>query len=168
MFRKGDPRPVNSGRKKGTVNKLTQTATEIMNRLGHDPIENMVLIAKANVPCAVCHGRGKTKYQPALGEDRLLDRTCQSCYGSGKEKISPELRGRMNAELAKYRYPTLRQIEHTGTALENRPAVQIMFVEGPKPVPSVNIHSLESPAAAAEDTKVFSPVNKTIIPTFTK
>ena len=59
------------------------------------------------------YGAGETKYQPAHGHDKLLERTCESCYGSGKEKISPELKARMYAELAQYVRPKRKAIEHT-------------------------------------------------------
>jgi DnaJ-class molecular chaperone len=85
-----------------------------MARLNCDPIEGMAKIAAGDVPCGTCHGKGKTKYQAAKGEAKLLERTCESCYGSGKEKISPELKGRMYEQLAKYKHPQLKAIEHSG------------------------------------------------------
>lgn len=161
-FEKGHAKLPGAGRKKGTPNVLTRTATEIMARLGHDPIEGMVLIAMGEVPCSVCHGKRKTKYQPANGEDKLLERTCQSCYGSGKEKISPELKGKMEAELAKYRYPTLRQIEHTGNTPNERRDVQIIFIEAPK---GMNMRvDQSSPSAAVSAAK---PQAAAVVPVFT-
>ena len=74
-FEKGKPRPPNSGRKKGVVNRTTVAA--ILDELGCDPIEGMARLA--------------------------MD-----------VKTRPELRGRMFAELAKYRWPQLRAVEHTG------------------------------------------------------
>lgn len=74
-FEKGKPRPANSGRKKGVINRATVAA--ILDDLGCDPIQGMARLAMDT-------------------------------------KTRPELRGRMFAELAKYRWPQLRAIEHTG------------------------------------------------------
>lgn len=82
-----------------------------MERLGLDPVESMIRIVLDDVPCSTCRGEGKTRYQPALGKEKLLERTCESCYGSGKEKISPELKGKMAAELAQYKYPKRKAID---------------------------------------------------------
>ena len=112
-FTKGSSKPPNSGRKQGTPNRRNLEVQELLARLDCDPIEGMVLIAQGKVPCGVCMGAGKTKYQPAHGHDKLLERTCESCYGSGKEKISPELKGRMLAEIAHYHRPKRKAIEHT-------------------------------------------------------
>jgi len=102
------------GRTKGTPNKLTKEAIEILERLGCNPIEGMAKIAAGDIPCRVCRGKGKTLYQPARGKE-LAERTCESCYGSGKEIITPELSGKMYAELANYIYPKRRAIEHSGS-----------------------------------------------------
>lgn len=110
MFTKGQAKI--GGRTPG-IRKIEQTAAEICSGMQHSPILGMIKIARGDVPCAVCHGAGKTKFQPLNG-DEPGERTCQSCWGSGKEAISPELRGKMEAELAKYVHPQLRSIEHSG------------------------------------------------------
>ncbi len=102
------------GRKKGTLNRLNSEANQRLAELDCDPIEGMVKIALGEVPCSVCRGKGRTKYQPAKGKDKLAERTCESCYGSGKEIISPELKGKMFAELAQYVAPKRKAVEHTG------------------------------------------------------
>ncbi|MBZ5607253.1 MAG: hypothetical protein LAP38_03275 [Acidobacteriia bacterium] len=102
------------GRAKGTPNKLTREAIEILERLGCNPIEGMARIAQGDVPCRVCRGKGKTLYQPARGKE-LAERTCESCYGRGLEIITPELSGKMYAELAQYIFPKRKAIEHTVT-----------------------------------------------------
>jgi hypothetical protein len=94
------------------MNKRTQEAQAIMERLGLDPLEGMIKIVLDDVPCLTCRGAGTTKYQPANGKDKLLERTCKSCDGSGKEKISPELKGKMLTELAQYKYPKRKAIDH--------------------------------------------------------
>ena len=100
------------GRGKGAMNKRTQEAQAIMERLGLDPLEGMIKIVLDDVPCSTCRGVGTTKYQPAKDKEKLLERTCESCYGSGKEKISPELKGKMLTELAQYKYPKRKAIDH--------------------------------------------------------
>lgn len=103
------------GRQKGTPNRKTREVQEILASVRCDPIRGMAKIAAGDVPCAVCLGKGKTKYQPARGKDKLLDRTCQSCYGRGKEIISPDLKLKAFAELAQYEYPKRKAIEVSGT-----------------------------------------------------
>lgn len=103
------------GRKKGTPNKSTQDVVQRLEALGCDVIKGMALIAMGNVVCGVCHGKGKTQYQPARGKEKFIPRTCESCYGSGKERISPELRGKMYSDLAQYSFPKRKAIEITGS-----------------------------------------------------
>jgi hypothetical protein len=54
--------------------------TGTIDRLGVDPIEAMILIAKGDVPCRACQGKGRTRYQAAKGEDKTVspngDRDC--------------------------------------------------------------------------------------------
>lgn len=45
-FKKGEPRPKNAGRKKGTPNKKTQDVTDKLEAMGCDPIEGMAKIAE--------------------------------------------------------------------------------------------------------------------------
>ena len=59
--------PKTGGRVKGAPNRSTLEVQELLARLDCDPIEGMVLIAQGKVPCGVCMGAGKTKYQPAHG-----------------------------------------------------------------------------------------------------
>lgn len=127
-----------SGRKPGTPNKATRSVQEILDRLSHNPIEGMALIAQNKVSCGVCRREGRTRYplvaprdtcdcmeatgrpQPncwkcdGTGKQTLNDRVCQSCYGTLWEAVSPELRGKMESELAKYVYPQRKAVEHSG------------------------------------------------------
>jgi hypothetical protein len=89
-------------------------ANEILARMEFDPIEFMIEIAQGKLPCGACHGAGVTKFQPARGQQKLAERTCESCYGSGKERVTPDLRGRMAEQVARYAYPTYKQIDHNG------------------------------------------------------
>lgn len=163
------------GRPKGSRNKRSEQAVDILKRLKCDPIEGLAHIALDDVFCSVCRGKGKTKFQPAarkatakcqtcMGSGyRLVDgapqstsvnvlcpncngtgwlseateqksgeRTCQSCWGSKLEKISPELKHAAYKELAKYTYPQLKQIEHSGPGGEEIPMRHIIvFGKGP-------------------------------------
>lgn len=140
------------GRQKGTPNKTNSAAADILERLKCDPIVGMARIAENKVPCAVCRGECRTRYAIPANKQKVCDecagkkedplkpciwcsgtkkrsiglRTCQSCYGTTWEAISPELRGKMFAELAKYRHAQLRAIEHR--APDGGPvAVRVMF-----------------------------------------
>lgn len=101
------------GRAKGTPNKLTQEARELLASLNCDPIEGMALIAMGQMACRTCAGEKRTRYKTKKGD--IATRVCESCYGSGREIISPELSGKMYSELAKYVYPQRKalDIEHT-------------------------------------------------------
>lgn len=101
------------GRKKGVPNKHTRDLQELLDKMGHDPKEAMILIAKGDMPCNTCRGKGKTKYKIS-GTDRIADRLCESCFGSLMEKLSPALIYNANAELLNYLLPKRKAIEHTG------------------------------------------------------
>ena len=114
-----DSKPVNrgnagKGRPKGSKNRNLSEVSEILARLNCNPFEGMAFIAEGDVPCGVCKGKGRTKFQPHQGSDDPGERICQSCWGSKKEKISPQLRGEMYKALAKYVKPELKAIEVTG------------------------------------------------------
>src|SRR5215469_2800753 len=72
---------------------------------------SQVRIAENDLPCGVCRGTGKTKYQPKREQKEYLERVCESCYGSGMENCSPELRGKMYSELAQYIAPKRKAVE---------------------------------------------------------
>ncbi len=128
------------GRQKGTPNAATRTVEEILDRLGCDPFEGMALIAMNLVPCGECRGKGHKRYklpeilqnQPCpclkgkkadpkcwmcsgLGIQLASERVCQSCWNDLMERCAPELRGKMYAELAQYKAPKRKAIEHSGT-----------------------------------------------------
>lgn len=100
------------GRLKGSVNKSTAYRRS-SNDPDFDPFAIMRALARGELKCRVCHGVGKTKFQPRHGR-ALIVRVCESCWGAGKEQIAPELSGKMASELAQYQAPKLRAIEHTG------------------------------------------------------
>jgi DnaJ-class molecular chaperone len=66
------------GRQKGAVNKRTATVENLLSRF-EDPLIGMARIANGDVPCGVCHGKGKTKFQPAHRKKLA----CSDCGGSG-------------------------------------------------------------------------------------
>lgn len=43
-FKKGDPKPANSGRKKGAPNRATKTARQIMDAAGFNPIRRAMTL----------------------------------------------------------------------------------------------------------------------------
>lgn len=117
----------------------------LMQRLKCDPIKGMALIALNQVPCGLCRGKLRTRYKLPEGShaagcdpekctcEGIAERTCLSCYGSGWEAISPDLRGKMFAELAKYKHPQLKQVEHTGEGAPGGQRTQINIVFGIPP-----------------------------------
>jgi len=102
------------GRKPGSVNKLTKMVRAVLDPLidkSHLLVEQVL---DGKLPCGVCRGKGKTKYQPAKGENRLLERTCQSCYGSGFERLSPGERLRAALEIMEYGHAKRKAVEIAG------------------------------------------------------
>ncbi|HXA67387.1 MAG TPA: hypothetical protein VNV82_19675 [Bryobacteraceae bacterium] len=78
-----------------------RTAAEIMDAIGIDPLAEMERLANGEMPCGICGGAGKTRYQKPV-KGRPKERMCENCQGSGKETVSPALRDEMRAELKKY------------------------------------------------------------------
>lgn len=134
---KGGSRP-GSGRKPGIPNKATKEASEIMERLGCDPISNLAAIAERKVPCGTCIDEdrkptGSTKYVLPQGQhsrkcnitraiakdlrctcDGIGERTCLSCFGTLWERIPTDTMLKASAELAQYKHPKRKAIEHSG------------------------------------------------------
>ncbi len=102
-----------AGRKPGISNRLTQEWREGLSPLISKATTTAQQILDLTLPCSVCRGVGKTKFQPSKGA-RPGIRPCMSCWGSGKEKITPELRARIAIELLNYGHPKLQAVEHTG------------------------------------------------------
>ncbi len=100
------------GRKSGTLNHADQPIAERLRAMGCNPFQVLADLAAGDLPCGVCRGEGKTRYQAK--SDRLHERKCESCYGSGKERISPSERARAASELAQYLEPKRKAIELTG------------------------------------------------------
>lgn len=128
------------GRQKGSVNKSTQEAHEIMARLGCDPIANLSHIAERKVSCGTCIDKdrkptGTTKYILSAGShaancaitqakltqgllrctcEGIGERTCQSCFGTLWERIPTETMLKASAELAQYKHAKRKALEVTG------------------------------------------------------
>jgi hypothetical protein len=111
-FQKGNSH--GQGRKKGVPNRKPQRLSEIADRLGYTIGEALVMAAANKMPCGTCGGTGKTRFQPAKGEDRTGSRVCQSCWGSKMERISAKERAWADAEACSMIYPRLKAVELTG------------------------------------------------------
>lgn len=144
------------GRPKGSLNRKTEDIREKLKRCDADPIIGMAQIAKNNLPCGVCSGEGKTRYNLPEEQQHECDqckpgakrakclwcsgtgiktigvRTCQSCYGTLFEACSPDLRGRMFAELAQYVESKRKAIEVSNPDGTLTPRVEIVYVEAPR------------------------------------
>ena len=123
---KGGKRP-GAGRPKGAQSFVKRTVAETCERLGCDPFEGMAIIAINQLPCGVCRGKGKTPYKLPNGGVGM--RTCESCYGTLFESCSPELRGKMNAELAQYIHAKKKAIEVSNPDGTLRPSWEVVILE---------------------------------------
>ena len=145
-----------------------------MHRLGCDPITGMCLIAMNQIECGTCRGKLHTKYALPAGEHTaectrspcscqgIGTRICESCYGTGMEKISPDLRGRMFAELAKYKHPQFKQIEdRSSESPAERQTIEIVLVRPPKrinpPAPSVPVDASNADSSISQDSQDAHP-----------
>ncbi len=116
------------GRVKGQPNKLTRSLRERIEAA--DPADYLIRTMRNDVPCVVCKGKGKTKFQPKGDAAFPGERTCQSCWGSGKERITPAASADAAAKLMNYIAPTLKAIEHTGAdggPIDHK--MEVVFVE---------------------------------------
>lgn len=93
-----------------------EQATEIFDKLGFDPIFQMVKRVQGRAECPLCQGTGYSKYQP--GEMAVTDDPrgvpCKPCSGGGLEFIDSQERTRLLMELAQYKYFKLKAMEITG------------------------------------------------------
>jgi hypothetical protein len=93
--------PKTGGRQPGSVNKKSTEAKRIAERLGVDPLEVLLLITKGDWKALGYTSQGVTK---ALKDGGTIE----------EDRIS--LGDRLNAakEAAKYCYPQLKAVEHSG------------------------------------------------------
>lgn len=113
-FKKGDPKPPNSGKKAGQQNKATIEGKARVEAYGKEAIEFHHAVMTNTLPCGVCRGLGKTKYQPGGSEDGK-PRTCQSCWNSKMERIDPKVRQASAESLLDRFMAKLKHVEHSGT-----------------------------------------------------
>jgi len=103
------------GRQKGTPNKASLGIQERLQAMGVscDPFYVLAIVANGTVPCGVCFGKGKTKFQPSNGQSG--ERVCQSCWGSKREQVSVKDRTSAAGELASYYEAKRKAIELSGS-----------------------------------------------------
>lgn len=131
------------GRKKGVPNKRSGTIRERVEALGGDYLAYLVHTMMNNIPCGVCRGEGKTKFQPGANSVRFQGvRTCQSCWGSKLEKIAPEASQRAATTLMEYCEAKRKAIEISGPDGGPMQAkVTVEFVSAtPASIPASKLH----------------------------
>ena len=102
-----------AGRRKGQFGPVVSLKQRVAE-WGGDVFRVLYDAAMGELPCSVCRGEGKTKFQPAKGLSKLASRTCQSCYGSGREVLSPKDRIAAAEYLGRRLEPHLSAVEVTG------------------------------------------------------
>ena len=100
MFKKGTPKPANSGRQKGVVNQKTRDARELMERLGFDPLEFLFRTAMADWKSL---GYEKATTTKVLKDGGTIE----------TDVISFDQRVNAAKEAARYIYPQSRAIDMT-------------------------------------------------------
>ncbi len=82
------------GRRPGSKNKITKLMQDALQPLIGKAQSLAEQVLDGKLPCGVCHGKGKTKFQPAshqstakcqtcLGTGHCADQTCGTCKGDG-------------------------------------------------------------------------------------
>lgn len=97
-----------SGRKKGTPNKKTQTAMELAEKVGVDPLEILLMFAKGDWEGLGYDAKYNVKKDQYTGEEVFTD------------KITPDVRMNAAKEASKYIYPQRKALEGSleGNALK--------------------------------------------------
>lgn len=98
-FKKGEPRPANSGRKKGTPNKLKQRARDLADEMGVDPLRILLLFAAEDWKALGYPDREKVVNVTDTGE-KIYDYV-----------ISPSMRVSSAKEAAQYIFPKRKQTD---------------------------------------------------------
>ncbi len=105
-FEKGKPRHPDAGRRAGTKNKRTEEAQALCERLGVDPLEILLLMAKGD--WKALGYEDKQKLIPiGDGQTLLVDR------------IDEQLRQKAAKDALPYVRPQLKSVELTGEAAQN-------------------------------------------------
>jgi hypothetical protein len=98
---KGQPRPPQAGRKKGTPNRKTHEAQELAKKLGIDPFEILLHFAAGNWE-KLGYTSPRRIVSAGMGVTIEID------------QISPEMRVKAALEASKYVRPVLKAIEWKG------------------------------------------------------
>ncbi len=126
-FKLGQPRPAGAGRSKLRPTKSRQAVIDRLEALGCDLVHYLALTVSNKVPCGVCRGEGKTKFQ--AGNDNIGTRVCQSCWGSKLERLKPSERADAAGLLMKYCYPAMQSIEVSNPDGTLRPSWEVVILE---------------------------------------
>lgn len=101
-YPKGKKRPPNAGRRAGTPNKKKECVAEICERLGFNPFELLIHVAKKDFK--------------ALGYDTAeLTKMTKDGGIFSEERINLDHRLKAAAQLTTHVAPVLKAIEHSGT-----------------------------------------------------
>ncbi len=112
---------------RGKVTQGQASVRERLERLGCDLIQYLALTVKNEVPCGVCRGTGKTKFQ--AGNDNIGTRVCQSCWGSKLERLKPSERADAAGLLMKYCYSTMQSVEVSNPDGTLKPSWEVVILE---------------------------------------
>jgi hypothetical protein len=107
------------GSRAGKPNKSTLAIKERLAQMNCDYVAYLANTVNNQLPCTVCRGAGKTKFQPRGGERFSGERTCQSCWGSGLEKVSPELGNKAATTLMEYCEAKRKPVDKDGSSDDN-------------------------------------------------
>lgn len=98
---KGDPRPENSGRKKGTPNKRTASLLEKAEELGVDPFQILLHVASGNWKAL---GYEEANFVVSYTEDgNAIER----------ERITLQDRAKAAKDVCEYLHPKRKALEHS-------------------------------------------------------
>ena len=115
-FKKGDPRPPNSGRRKGSGNKLTFDIKQSLILHGPELARELVRIA--------LHGKNEATRALAIREcfDRIVGKASQQIEGQVTYGISADLQRLLKQHDGNSRSIPLRTIDMENDAIEALPA----------------------------------------------
>ncbi len=101
LFKPGEPRPANAGRKKGTPNKKTQEFMAMLENNNFDPGEEMVALFQKQM--AIYEARMNQKNAKAIGRPNLAGALV--ALGDASTTLN---------NICQYAYPKKKAIEHSG------------------------------------------------------
>ena len=112
---KGGKQP-GAGRPFGAKGKNKAAIKDLLSGIVEKGKTYVDQVLDGQVPCGVCRGKGKTRYQAAHSNDKTFERTCMSCYGSGFERLSPDTRLRAALDAINYGHAKIQAVQHSITA----------------------------------------------------